>query len=240
MEERLIGELEEVIDKTQVQSMLERSAIKRNGGMCETYSYCKFCKEPTVMCRESDTPCADAFVDMKRVNQMLKNYYSNIEYVNAGQFRIQIWEETFNERYYDEEYLAEWYGELKKEDTFGMPKAKGMYISPVEVQAQKRNNIREKIKDFIQKEKDRVNGVKTEVEILKQVFITFNEKDKFILDLILDKYTIANIIVSYEKMYGKSYSEKAMKNKVGVIKKKIWKKFKEIKKSTLFSEKAMV
>ena len=45
-----------------LQAILERIARKSNGGTCETYNYCKYCKEPNCFNRKSETPCADAFL----------------------------------------------------------------------------------------------------------------------------------------------------------------------------------
>ena len=53
--------------KKQVQRLLEISARKRNGGICESYEYCKFCAEPTKIYRNSDTPCADAYFDRHNI-----------------------------------------------------------------------------------------------------------------------------------------------------------------------------
>lgn len=227
-------------EKKQVQRLLERSACSRNGGICESYEYCKFCAEPDTIFRNSETPCADAYYDLKRVNKMIKEYYKNREYVKVGQERIKIWEKEFNKHYNDEEYLAEWYDTLKVNDTFGMPKAKGMYISPIEKEYERRSNIRNKIKKIISIEKDRVNSTKIEVEILTKVFSKFDNKEEFILRLLLESYKMPDILLSYEKQYNKLYSETGMKKKISAIKKKIWINFKKIQKNTLFSEKGML
>lgn len=49
-------------DIEQLQQVLETVALKSNRGVCETYNYCDFCKEPTCIVRKSKTPCADAFL----------------------------------------------------------------------------------------------------------------------------------------------------------------------------------
>lgn len=227
-------------NKKQIQKLLEKSACKRNGGICESYEYCRFCEEPTEIFRNSDTPCADAYFDLKSVNKMIKEYYTNIEYVKTGQERIKIWEKEFNKHYSDNDYLAMWYDDLIKSDNYGMPKKQGTYSSPVEIEAIKRENVRYKIKEFIVKEKERVSNKKNEIEILSKVFKQFKDKEKFILDLLLDKYKLSDIMLSYEKKYNRLYSEKAMKNKIIIIKKKIWKNFKKLQKSTLFFEKGVL
>lgn len=45
-----------------LQSLLGDLATKQNGGICEYYNYCKYCKEPQSIVRQSKTPCADAFL----------------------------------------------------------------------------------------------------------------------------------------------------------------------------------
>jgi hypothetical protein len=49
-------------DINSTQDVLEQIALKTNGGACEYYNYCKHCKEPKCFVRQSDTPCADAFL----------------------------------------------------------------------------------------------------------------------------------------------------------------------------------
>ena len=49
-------------DIKSLQALLERIACKTNGGCCESYNYCKFCREPKCFVRKSDTPCAEAFL----------------------------------------------------------------------------------------------------------------------------------------------------------------------------------
>lgn len=226
--------------KKQIQKLLEKSACKRNGGICESYEYCKFCAEPTKIYRKSDTPCADAFFNLKEVNKMIKEYYKNKEYVKIGQERIKLWEKEYNTHYNDEEYLAEWYDTLKVKDTFGMPKAKGLYISSIDQEIERKENARRKIKQIISLEKSRVNSTRIKVDILSQAFEKFNEREGFLLQLLLSNYKMADILLSYEKQYGKMYSETGMKKKIAIIKKKIWINYKKIQKSTLFSEKGML
>lgn len=227
-------------DKKEVQRLLEKSACKRNGGICESYEYCKFCKEPTAINRDSETPCADAYYDLKKVNKMIREYYNNIKYVEIGQERIKIWEKELNNHYYDEEYLAEWYGTLKTSDTYGMPKAMGMYISPVEKEQEQKENARAKIKKIIKIEKERIENKDIETKILTKVFEKFEGKDEFILKLLLENYKMPDILLSYERSYGKLYSEKGMKNRIALIKKKIWTNFKKIQKSTFFLDKGVL
>jgi len=227
-------------EKEQVQKLLERSACSRNGGICQTYEYCKFCAEPETLFRNSETPCAEAYYDLKRLNKMIKEYYKNKDYVKIGQERIKVWEKELNNHYYDDEYLAEWYDTLKVNDTFGMPKAKGLYISPIEQETERRDGVRRKIKQIIKLEKDRINTIKIEVDILSEVFKMFNDKEEFILELLLHNYKMTDILLSYEKQYNKLYSEQGMKKKISVIKKKIWINYKKIQKNTLFSEKDML
>ena len=49
-------------DMESLQSVLEQIALKTNGGICESYNYCPYCKEPQCIVRTSSTPCAEAFL----------------------------------------------------------------------------------------------------------------------------------------------------------------------------------
>lgn len=62
-----MGELNYTDDqKKELQNSLEAAAVKQNGGECETYHYCRSCKERRKLKRDSETPCADAVIRMKQ------------------------------------------------------------------------------------------------------------------------------------------------------------------------------
>jgi len=79
-----------MINKNELQYVLEKDACKKNGGMCESYNYCKFCAEPKRIFRKSDTPCADAYIDMKDITKMLKNHIKDKEYIEVNTKKIEI------------------------------------------------------------------------------------------------------------------------------------------------------
>ena len=49
-------------DKESLQAVLEGIAMKTNHAACQSYNYCKYCAEPQKFLRQSETPCADAFL----------------------------------------------------------------------------------------------------------------------------------------------------------------------------------
>lgn len=62
------------ISKEQIQKELEQKACCMNEGICGSYFYCRFCKQPKRLLKNSKTPCADAYLDRKDINVRLKNY----------------------------------------------------------------------------------------------------------------------------------------------------------------------
>ncbi len=58
-----------MVDKEEKQAQLEKYAVQKNGGMCQTYSYCSFCASPESVRGRTNTPCADALEEMKKNNR---------------------------------------------------------------------------------------------------------------------------------------------------------------------------
>jgi hypothetical protein len=214
------------MDKNVLQEILEREACRKNGGMCESYNYCKFCKEPKIIDRISDTPCADAYIDMKDVTNVLKKHQDDKEYIKVNTEKIKIWRKELNEKWNDDDYLNEWYSDLKSCDTFGMPKRKGGVYSVLENETINRENIRKKISDFIELEEERLRGVKRRYYILEKALDSLSEKDRFIIDCKYGKSKLSfnDTILSYKKKYNHEFSIDQIKKKMAVIKRKIFEK----------------
>ena len=214
------------MDKNVLQEILERKKKKKNGGMCESYNYCKFCKEPKIIDRIGDTPCADAYIDMKDVTNMLKKHQDDKEYIKVNTEKIKIWRKELNEKWNDDDYLNEWYSDLKSCDTFGMKKRKGGVYSVLENETINRENIRKKISDFIELEEERLRGVKRRYYILEKALDSLSEKDRFIIDCKYGKSKLSfnDTILSYKKKYNHEFSIDQIKKKMAVIKRKIFEK----------------
>lgn len=211
--------------KEKVQHLLERQACKSNGGVCESYSYCKFCKEPKNFVRESSTPCADAYIDMSYITNLLKNYKENKEKIAIIKERINLWKRIQQEHAEDLEYLTDWFLDLKKSDTYGMPKAIGMYISTVEEKTIKKEEINNTIYKFIKIQEERNKTLTWEINKLEKAIKNLKEEERFILDC---KYLemhlkTKDIIVSVYNTYKKTYGTEAIKKKIASIKRKIYK-----------------
>lgn len=214
------------MDKNVLQEILEREACRKNGGMCESYNYCKFCKEPKIIDRISDTPCADAYIDMKDVTDMLKKHTEDKKYIKVNSDKIKIWKKQLKEKWNDDDFLNEWYSDLNSNDTFGMPKKKGGTYSILEKEILHRENIRKKILIFIELEEERLRGVKRRYYILEKALESLSEKDKFIIDCKYSKTKLSynDTIISYKKKYGHEFTIDQIKKKMADIKKQIFKK----------------
>ncbi len=212
------------INKVKLQDLLEKQAIKRNRGMCESYNYCQFCKEPKEINRISDTPCADAYIDMKKITNLLKKRKEHKEYIEITSEKIDLWEKELEKYWDDEVFLNSWYGELRQVDTFGMPKSTGNYTFEMEII--EKEKIRKKIKDFINLERDRLKSVKIEYFELEEAINSLDEKDRFIIECRYGdmKLNIDDTIVSYYKKYENILSIDQIKKKIACIKRKIYKK----------------
>lgn len=212
-------------DKEKIQNLLEKQACKRNGGICESYSYCKFCKEPESFSRKSNTPCADAYIDMSHVTSLLKNYRENKETVEIVKDRIKLWKKVQQEHADDLEYLTDWFLELKREDTYGMPKPKGAYISTLDEQVIKKEEINTIIYKFIKLAEERNDTLIRELNKLEKAIKGLKEEERFILNCKYLEMNLktADIITSVYNAFKKTYSAEALKKKIASIKKKIYK-----------------
>lgn len=216
------------VDIENLQLILEKDACKKNGGMCESYNYCKFCKEPRKIFKSSNTPCADAYIDMKKITDLLKKRKFNKEYIESTKERIKIWEQELNKNWDNEEYLNEWFFDMKKGDNFGMPKSTGDF--PLEIEFFDRESIRNKIKKIIQIEKERLNSVKFEYLKLENAINKLNEKENFIIECRygLTKLNINDTLTSYNRKYEANITLDILKKKIAKIKRKIYEKMYKI------------
>ena len=214
-----------MINKNELQYVLEKDACKKNGGMCESYNYCKFCAEPKRIFRKSDTPCADAYIDMKDITKMLKNHIKDKEYIEVNTKKIEIWKNELYSRWDDEYLLDGWFKDLKTIDTFGMPKGTN-YDSYIENEIINKEKIRNKIKEFIKLEEERLNNVITRYNKIEKAIDKLNEKDKFIIDCRYGEMglNINDTITSFYKKYGVFLTIDQIKKKIAGIKKQIYKK----------------
>lgn len=218
------------IDKENLQNILEREACKKNRGMCESYNYCDFCKEPQNIYRSSNTPCADAYIDMKSISKRLQNMISDKEYIEVNEEKIKIWKKEFQEKWNDEKFLQEWYLDLNREDNFGMPKAKNkLYSSPIDNEIIERDNVRQLIRKFIETEEGRLKTVKREYFELVNAIDKLNDKEKFLVQCRYGdmKLNLQDTIVSFNKKFNQEYTLDGIKNKMSNIKKKIYKNLKK-------------
>lgn len=202
------------MDKEQIQKKLEKEAIKCNGGMCESYSYCKFCKEPRKFNRESITPCADALIDMKDINRMLKNYINNKAKIATLSERINIWNKALEE---NENIFTN-----TPESTFGMPRAKNRLYSPVESEAIRNELNRKQAEELIKIAKSEKNLLEMEIRKLDIAFNILSPKEMFLIECkYYENLDWCDIEISYNKNFNKELTQKRLQNKLSNIKTKL-------------------
>ncbi len=202
------------MNREEIQEKLEKEALKCNGGMCESYSYCKFCKEPRKMKRESSTPCADALLDMKDINHMLKNYMNNKAKIATLSERIDVWNRALEE---NENIFTN-----VSESTFGMPKSKNRIYSPVESQALRNELNHRQAEELIKIAKSERIALEIEVRKLEVAFSTLSPKDVFLVECkYYENMDWHDIEISYNKNFNKDLTQKRLQNKLSNIKKKI-------------------
>lgn len=216
------------MNKNVIQELLEKDACKKNGGICESYEYCRFCKEPKKLYRTSNTPCADAYIDLKDITNSLKRYKENKEYIKIAKQRVVIWRNELNTK--DPDELLDWFSDLKKTDTFGMPKGKGAYISPDELKVLGTEHIRERILYFIKAEESRIFSVELDVAKVEYGLNRLSNEERFIIECRhFENMTISDIVDSYIKLFQKGIAEETIRNKILIAKKKLLQNFKKFK-----------
>lgn len=203
------------MDKNVLQEILEQRALKgATKGMCEAYDYCDFCEEPTSFLRRSSTPCADAYLNMKDINNMLKNYMTNKAKIATIKDRLEIW-----------------YKAIKSEDimfidvpesTLGMPKPKYKISSPVEKEIEYKEMDKKKIEEMIKSEESRLYSLERNIRKLDIVFNILPERDMFLIECkYFENMSWMEIEDNYNNKYKKKITEKRLRNKMSDIKKQI-------------------
>lgn len=202
------------MNKEKIQDKLEKYACKRNGGMCESYEYCKFCKEPKEMYRKSMTPCADALLDMKDINKMLKNYLINKAKIATLYERIDAWNRALEN---DENVFID-----IPESTLGMPKARNRMYSPVEDEAIKNEMNRRQALEMIKNAKSEKFALESEVKKIEIAFKALSDREMFIIECrYFDAMNWYEIEDAYNKKFNKIVTDKRLMNKIADIKNKI-------------------
>lgn len=204
------------INKEELQKILEKKAVKKNGGMCESYEYCKFCKESQTINRKSITPCADALLTLKDINTMLKSYIKNKAKIATIAERINVWEKA----------LDEGVNIFMKvpESTLGMPRAKNKINSPIEDIVLNEEMNEKQVKEMIKIEKNKKTALEYEVRKLDIAFSILNEKDMFLIECkYFENMDWVDIENSYNNTFKKVLTVKGLKNKMTNIKLKILK-----------------
>lgn len=201
------------MNKEKIQKVLEKEACKRNGGMCESYEYCRFCTEPKEMYRNSITPCADALLDLKDINTMLKNYMSNKAKIATINDRIETWNRALE----DDTNIFE----DVSESTLGLPHSNKI-TSPVESQAIQNEMNRKKVLEMIKTEKSKLFVLENEVRKLDIVFSILSEKEMFLIECrYFSNMNWQDIENSYNLKYNKTITEKRLRNKIAILKTKM-------------------
>jgi hypothetical protein len=65
-DEQLLKTARKQISRDRLQNDLELKGIKINGGICNSYNICEYCKAKGNSRTDSKTPCADALLDMEK------------------------------------------------------------------------------------------------------------------------------------------------------------------------------
>lgn len=164
------------LDKYELQTILEAMATKSpSHGMCEEYNYCTYCAEPKSFIRKSNTPCADAYIDMKDINEMLKNYVNNKAKISSIKERLQMWTNALES---DDLMFID-----VPESIIGMPRAKYPTIkSPIERELEYKEMDKEKIKEMINSEKSRLFLLERQIRKLDIAFSVLPERDMFLIE----------------------------------------------------------
>lgn len=201
-----------MINKEMLQYKLEREAIKQNGGICESYAYCRFCKEPKSFNRKSPIPCAEALLDLRDINDMLKKYMSNKMKITTMKERIKRWEEGIGK----EEFID------VPVSNFGMPRAKNRISSPVENQVIYQEMNERQVREMIRREKSKLSVLEQEVRKLDIAFECLSSAEMFLLEcryfLNLSWHDIEN---NFNQEFHTEVTEKRLKNRITSIKKKL-------------------
>jgi|GEM_PF-3286104 len=207
------------MNKEKLQKELEFAALNQNKGVCESYSYCKFCKEPKKTLRNSMTPCADAYIDLRDISEKLKNYKDNEEYIKTAVDRINLWTIALNSK--DKDKLTELFDSSEAID-LGMPRAEGKISSPIESAMQRHEITREMVNVWITREQSKLNGIRIEVNQLKRAFEKLKEDDMFILECkCFDNLKWIDTQISYENKFKICIDESVLRKRLVRIKEKI-------------------
>jgi hypothetical protein len=205
--------------KIQIQKELEFAAVQQNTGICESYSYCRFCKEPKKVLRNSMTPCADAYLDLKDITIKIENYKDNKEYIEVAKERIELWVVALNST--DEDELWKLFDSSESVD-LGMPKAKYKLSSPIESELIKKEITREQVKTWIQREQEKLDSTRKEVYSLERAFKQLKDDEMFLVECkCWDKMKWKDIVSSYEIKYNKKIDDTVLRRRLVRIKEKI-------------------
>jgi len=209
------------LSKEQLQKELEFAAVQQNTGICETYSYCRLCKElkTKTLYLNSETPCADAYLDLQEITAKLKSYKENKEYIKIAVERINLWTIALNSK--DKDKLAELFDSSEAID-LGMPRAEGKISSPIESELQKHEITREMVKMWITREQSKLDGIRIEVNQLKRIFKKLKEEDMFIIECkCFDNLKWTDTQISYQNKFKKHLDESVLRKRLARIKEKI-------------------
>lgn len=207
------------MNKEKIQLLLEAEACKKNGGMCESYEYCKFCEQPKKINRTSNTPCADAYMNLKDITKQLNNYQENKEYIKTSSDRINLWKIALNSKKEEDLWIL---FDTSEPIDLGMPRAKNKISSPIESELNKREITREMVKVWINREEEKLNCIKRDVYKLEDIFKVLKEEEMFLIECkYFDKLKYSDIEVSYENEFKKCINNDALRKKLLRIKEKI-------------------
>ncbi|MDO4282362.1 MAG: hypothetical protein Q4D02_01885 [Clostridia bacterium] len=201
-----------MINKEKIQYKLEKEAVKRNGGMCESYEYCKFCEEPKSFNRKSRTPCADALLTLKDINDMLKNYMKNKAKVSTIKERINNWEN--NKDILDFVDVPEY--------NLGMPRAKNKISNPIENQVIYKEMNKKQVEELIEIEKSKLFSLEREVKKLENAFSILSDKEMFLIECrYFENRSWENVEYNFNRKFKMKSTKKRLQNQIADIKKKI-------------------
>ncbi len=210
------------MSKEKLQTKLEKEAVKRNKGMCDSYEYCEYCKDKEGVARATNTPCADAYNLCKQLEDKLKSYKQKKAYIETLRLRINLYKQALSST--SDEMIDDMFDDTP-ESTLGMPKAKYRISSPTEQILIKKELKRQTVEEWVRIEQNRLSSAEYDIKKIDNALNSLEANEYFIITAkYIHKMSIEGITEEYNYKYlkeGRDVLESAIRKRIERVKKKI-------------------